>query len=323
MNRATAIPSPPSQSATTSRSSRPPPRACSRAIGPLSGERLGLELLIALLLGIPALLWGARRGTIRARGRAGTTERGAPRRHERDGPRAHGAGSGRRGSRRLAASAAHPRAVAAGLIIWMLTGIVLFSHMIRLHPRYVEGFTPAVAAMLGIGVAWVARRRAARAAPGAAGRRRSRSPSTTPSACCTGARATWWIALLGALGAIAFALLARLPALALARRARWLAPAGVIGDDARGGARDRREGGPHRDPRPRQRRRLRRRAADAKSSTCSAPTCARTRTARTTRSRPSRRPQIGSLIVQDARPVLVLTTYNARVFTIGREARSG
>ncbi len=34
----------------------------------------------------------------------------------------------------------------------MLTGIVLFSHMIRLHPRYVEGFTPAVAAMLGIGL---------------------------------------------------------------------------------------------------------------------------------------------------------------------------
>ncbi len=27
-------------------------------IGPLSGERLGMELLVALLLGIPALLWG-------------------------------------------------------------------------------------------------------------------------------------------------------------------------------------------------------------------------------------------------------------------------
>ena len=45
-------------------------------------------------------------------------------------------------------------AVAAGLALWMLTGIVLFSHMARLHPRYVEGFMPAVAAMLGIGVAW-------------------------------------------------------------------------------------------------------------------------------------------------------------------------
>ena len=31
--------------------------------------------------------------------------------------------------------------------------------MIRLHPRYVEGLTPAVAAMLGIGVAWAATRR--------------------------------------------------------------------------------------------------------------------------------------------------------------------
>ena len=36
----------------------------------------------------------------------------------------------------------------------MLTGLVLFSHMARLHPRYVEGFTPAVAALLGIGLAW-------------------------------------------------------------------------------------------------------------------------------------------------------------------------
>ncbi len=48
------------------------------------------------------------------------------------------------------------RAVAAGLSLWMLTGIVLFSDMIRLHPRYVEGFMPAVAALLGIGVAWAA-----------------------------------------------------------------------------------------------------------------------------------------------------------------------
>ena len=40
--------------------------------------------------------------------------------------------------------------------MWLLTGVVLFSAMARLHPRYVESFTPAVAAMLGIGVAWVA-----------------------------------------------------------------------------------------------------------------------------------------------------------------------
>jgi 4-amino-4-deoxy-L-arabinose transferase-like glycosyltransferase len=48
------------------------------------------------------------------------------------------------------------RATAVGMFVWLLTGIVLFSAMARLHPRYVEGFTPAVAGMFGIGVAWVA-----------------------------------------------------------------------------------------------------------------------------------------------------------------------
>jgi 4-amino-4-deoxy-L-arabinose transferase-like glycosyltransferase len=50
------------------------------------------------------------------------------------------------------------RATAIGVFVWLLTGIVLFSAMVRLHPRYVESFTPAVAAMYGIGVAWVASR---------------------------------------------------------------------------------------------------------------------------------------------------------------------
>ncbi len=48
------------------------------------------------------------------------------------------------------------RASAIGIFVWLLTGIALFSVMARLHPRYVESFTPAVAAMFGIGVAWVA-----------------------------------------------------------------------------------------------------------------------------------------------------------------------
>ncbi|MFZ1154930.1 MAG: glycosyltransferase family 39 protein [Solirubrobacteraceae bacterium] len=48
------------------------------------------------------------------------------------------------------------RATAIGMFVWLLTGIVLFSEMARLHPRYVESFTPAVAGMFGIGVAWVA-----------------------------------------------------------------------------------------------------------------------------------------------------------------------
>jgi 4-amino-4-deoxy-L-arabinose transferase-like glycosyltransferase len=51
------------------------------------------------------------------------------------------------------------RATAIGVFVWLLTGIVLFSAMARLHPRYVESFTPAVAAMYGIGVAWVAHMR--------------------------------------------------------------------------------------------------------------------------------------------------------------------
>ncbi|HEX4837747.1 MAG TPA: glycosyltransferase family 39 protein [Solirubrobacteraceae bacterium] len=48
------------------------------------------------------------------------------------------------------------RATATGLFVWLLTGIVLFSAMARLHPRYLESFTPAVAGMLGIGVGRVA-----------------------------------------------------------------------------------------------------------------------------------------------------------------------
>lgn len=48
------------------------------------------------------------------------------------------------------------RAATTGLFVWLVTGLVLFSAMARLHPRYVEGFTPAVAAMFGIGVGWVA-----------------------------------------------------------------------------------------------------------------------------------------------------------------------
>jgi 4-amino-4-deoxy-L-arabinose transferase-like glycosyltransferase len=91
----------------------PSPTRLLTAAGPLSYERLGLEALVALLLGVPAVALGLRRGGLR-------------------------------------------RAVGLGLAVWLLTGLVLFSQMTRLHPRYVEGFTPAVAATLGIGVAWVA-----------------------------------------------------------------------------------------------------------------------------------------------------------------------
>ncbi len=48
------------------------------------------------------------------------------------------------------------RAATIGIFVWLATGLVLFSAMARLHPRYVESFTPAVAAMFGIGVHFLA-----------------------------------------------------------------------------------------------------------------------------------------------------------------------
>jgi 4-amino-4-deoxy-L-arabinose transferase-like glycosyltransferase len=160
-------------------------------IGPLSGERLGLELLAALLLGVPALIFGvlSDRDRIRreahARGRAPDADQ-----PDADTDRAV----------RLR------RAAAVGLTLWMLTGIVLFSDMTRLHPRYVEGFLPPVAALLGIGVAWVA-----------FGRGRARLIALVVSLVAVvyyverllyGRTGVWWITLVAALGAIAFATLA-------------------------------------------------------------------------------------------------------------------
>ncbi|HEX5852276.1 MAG TPA: glycosyltransferase family 39 protein [Solirubrobacteraceae bacterium] len=156
-------------------------------IGPLSGQRLGMEVLLALLLGIPALLWGARGG----RGWDANTDPAA-----------------------REARARMRRASAAGVGLWMLTGIVLFSHMARLHPRYVEGFTPAVAAMLGIGVAWAL-------APSSERRRANvRLAVLTGSLLVAvlygerllyGTPGIWWLSLLCALGAITLAALARAP----------------------------------------------------------------------------------------------------------------
>jgi 4-amino-4-deoxy-L-arabinose transferase-like glycosyltransferase len=87
--------------------------------GPLSGLRLGFVLLAALSLGVPALAWSV----VRARGPDRIVE----------------------------------RAFTASLLLWLAIGIVLFSSMARLHPRYTEAFTPAVAAAAGIGVAWALR----------------------------------------------------------------------------------------------------------------------------------------------------------------------
>ena len=48
------------------------------------------------------------------------------------------------------------RATAIGVFVWLATGVVLFSQMARLHPRYLESFTPAVAGMIGIGIGLIA-----------------------------------------------------------------------------------------------------------------------------------------------------------------------
>ncbi len=87
--------------------------------GPLSGLRLGFVLLAALALGVPALIFSL----ARARGPDASVE----------------------------------RAFAASLLAWLLIGFVLYSAMARLHPRYTEGFTPAVAAVAGVGLAWALR----------------------------------------------------------------------------------------------------------------------------------------------------------------------
>ncbi|MHB8491369.1 MAG: glycosyltransferase family 39 protein [Solirubrobacteraceae bacterium] len=128
-----------------------PGRLLSR-VGPLSGERLGLEVLAALLLGLPALAFYA-----------------AGARRRREG--AHIAGEEHAARVRVA--------VAGGLALWLVEGIVLFSAMARLHPRYTEAFLPAVAAMLGVGAAWATGglTGAARGAP-----QRSRTARAEPAA---------------------------------------------------------------------------------------------------------------------------------------------
>jgi 4-amino-4-deoxy-L-arabinose transferase-like glycosyltransferase len=248
-------------------------------IGPLSGERLGLELLAALLLGIPALLCGLR------------------------------AGSGEETA--LEDRARMRRATAAGLAVWMLTGIALFSEMARLHPRYVEGFMPAVAAMLGIGVAWAA---------SASSRARLLVLAGAMAVLLTyagrllyGRPDIWWITLAAALGAVALAGLARMRVnpsplsrtllsagtLTMALVAVLAIPVSTdvtliennVSDAGYVGAL------------PAEEQRLVSAYLRAHQGSARYEMAAESAT------------QIGSLLVQDARPVVILTTYEARVFT--------
>ncbi len=155
----------------------PSPTRLLDRIGPLSGERLGLEVLAGLLLGgaaLVALLWDRR---TRRRDEIATE----------------------------AAANAPPLRLAllAGLMTWLITGIALFSDMSRLHPRYTEAFTPAVAGTLGIGLAWASERR---------GRDRTLMLSVTLLAVALyaerllfGTSAVWWITAAAAVGAVALA----------------------------------------------------------------------------------------------------------------------
>jgi 4-amino-4-deoxy-L-arabinose transferase-like glycosyltransferase len=156
----------------------PSPTRLLARVGPLSGERLGLEVLVALLLGLPALAftWLTRKP-------------------DDDAQRMRLAGL-------------------AGLSLWLAIGVVLFSGITRLHPRYTEGFTPAVAAMFGVGVAW-------------ATTSRQRIRLAVLVLCLAvvvfyaahllfGLTAVWWITLVAAVAATGFALGAktRIPATA-------------------------------------------------------------------------------------------------------------
>jgi len=213
-------------------------------------------------------------------------------------------------------------AVAAGVSLWMLTGIALFSHMARLHPRYVESFVPAVAALLGIGVAWAC----------ATDRRSTHSPARLLALIVAlvasvyyierllfGRTGVWWVALAGAVGAITLAALAYVGPHVDGRRGGWLRAAtialtlvavGVLPLSAdivsiKNGVTDAGYVGAL----PREEQRL------VSSYLRSHQGGARYELAAESAT------QIGSLVVQEARAVLILTTYDARVFTTVTELR--
>lgn len=274
----------------------PSPTRLLARIGPLSGERLGLELLVALLLGVPGLICTLLSDRRTARE---MTEREAAASDE-DGAQ----------GRRMR------RASAAGLSLWMLTGIALFSHMARLHPRYVESFVPAVAALLGIGVAWAC------ATDRGSTYSRTRLLALVVTLVASvyyierllyGRTGVWWVALVGALGAIALAGLAHVGSRGDDRRAGRLAGATIaltlvaVGAlplsadivSIKNGVTDAGYVGAL----PREEQRLVSSYLRTHQDSARYELAAESAT------------QIGSLIVQEARAVLILTTYDARVFT--------
>ncbi|HEY2767986.1 MAG TPA: glycosyltransferase family 39 protein [Solirubrobacteraceae bacterium] len=235
-------------------------------IGPLSGERLGLEALAGLMLG-GALLFALLRG------------RASPERRLR-------------------------LALAASLMLWLAIGVALFSDMARLHPRYTEALAPAVAGTLGIGVAWATERRTR-------GRLLALSATLIVVVIYSrwllfGTPAVWWIAAFGAAGALAVAWPGRAPAgpraaavLALSLLCLLAIPLsgalrGVrdnVSDTNRLGVLHAGELGPL--------------SAYLRAHQGSAYYEAAFDSGT----------KMGELVVQDARPILVLSTLNGRVFT--------
>jgi 4-amino-4-deoxy-L-arabinose transferase-like glycosyltransferase len=289
-------------------------------IGPLSGQRLGMEILIGLILGIPALALGVRGPPGRFASELGEESLDREEQTERSEPQDAATPTARTGRWRRRRARAAPlaptperrlairRAAAAGLGVWLVLGLVLFSHMVRLHPRYVEGFTPAVAAVLGIGLAWACTAR---------GTLRLLFLAAAmlvavyyAERLLYGTEAVWWVTLLAALAAVALGLLGatgrgRTKALAAAGGlAAALVAVLAIGLKADLVA-------------------IRDRVSDAGfvgqiPGDVEAPLSrfllahmdgAKYQVAAESAT------QIGSLIVRDALPVVVLTTYNARVFT--------
>ncbi len=254
-----------------------------------------MELLVALLLGIPALIWGLR----------------WRREEEAELPAELDATSGAAAKGDDGSEDRMMRAVAGGLVLWVLTGIVLFSHMARLHPRYVEGMVPPVAAMLGIGAAWAAIPR---------GRLRPAVLTVTlliavvyTERLLYGTPLVWWISLAGAFLALACMILARVSAIP-ERLRTVLAPAGVlvmtlcavlaisVSTDITAIDNHVTDAG-YVGALPADEQQVISSYLRSHQGSARYEVAAQSAT------------QIGSLIVQDARPIVVLTSYAAREFT--------
>ncbi|MGA2165204.1 MAG: glycosyltransferase family 39 protein [Solirubrobacteraceae bacterium] len=182
----------------------PSPTRLLDRIGPLSGERLGLEALAGLLLGGAALVALLR--DRRARRRETTATDAAPNRPP-DGQQPERSretlASGERAGGVQIIGQRLRLALLSGVMLWLVCGIALFSDMSRLHPRYTEAVTPAVAATLGIGLAWATERRS---------RDRLLALSMTllvvalyAERLLFGTTTVWWITAAGAVGALALA----------------------------------------------------------------------------------------------------------------------